>query len=247
MAQSSGTVNNLVDLINDATDLSTNSFKKSELWWRGQSNSEWPLVPGVYREGRTITYEQNIAARFMLKAHTRYSNCPPDGDWPTWLFLMQHYRLPTRLLDWTESSLIAAFFAVADNPDTDGALWALDPYALNASQTGKSNILTANGEAVRPHYQAVFHVNSPQPAATLAVVGRELDVRMLIQQSVITIHGTANPIETLAGANNFIRKLIVPAASKKVLRAQLSALGFKRHSLFPDLEHLARDIAELRF
>ena len=44
-----------------------------------------------------------------------------------WLSLMRHYGIPTRLLDWTHSFLVAAYFAVDDaDKARDCAIWALD-------------------------------------------------------------------------------------------------------------------------
>ena len=45
--------------------------------------------------------------------------------------LMQHHRVPTRLLDWSESPLAGLFFAVEEEPGADGALWCLLPTELN--------------------------------------------------------------------------------------------------------------------
>jgi hypothetical protein len=44
---------------------------------------------------------------------------------------MQHYRVPTRLLGWSESLLVGLYFAVTEHPEKHGSLWRLDPVALN--------------------------------------------------------------------------------------------------------------------
>jgi len=70
----------------------------------------------------------------------------PKDEWD-WIFLMQHYRAPTRLLDWSESPLVALYFALVDKlqEDSDGALWCMDPIALNRIANGT----VANFEKIR--------------------------------------------------------------------------------------------------
>ena len=240
------TVNNLGELITHSANL-VKAFGRREVWWRGHGRTEWPLTPGVYREGRDWNYELNVSARFVMKAHTRYAQCPPEGDWAEWLFLMQHYRLPTRLLDWTESCLVAAFFAATDHPQQDGALWALDPMGLNERQAGTPRLFSPSGAVARPLTLPPFQQGAAQTDKTLAFITKEVDVRMLIQQSAFTIHGSIAPLDTLPGFDVFTRKFTVPVAAKMLIRDQLNALGFSPHTLFPDLEHLAGWLAGMRF
>ena len=106
-------------------------FGDTRPWWRGHVNESWNLVPSLYRMQRS---ESNMNNRFRDLARARYDGeCPEHRDLFGWLFLMQHYNLPTRLLDWTESPLIALFFAT-ENPsadDKDAEVWAIAPTKLN--------------------------------------------------------------------------------------------------------------------
>jgi hypothetical protein len=109
-------------------------------WFRGQRNAKWPLLPSVKR-GYSKQQEQYLTNLFYARARTRYTRCPNDDDYGGWLTLMQHYGLPTRLLDWSHSPLVAAYFAAkyafdlgnAGDP-SDAAVWALEPHRMNQSQ-----------------------------------------------------------------------------------------------------------------
>jgi len=117
------------------------AFGDSRPWWRGQADAAWSLAPSLYRKGFE-TKESNINGRFRMMAKARCANCPASSDAFPWLFLMQHYRLPTRLLDWSESPLVGIYFANQGDAgaNSDAALWALSPTGLNHRQLNRSVI-----------------------------------------------------------------------------------------------------------
>lgn len=104
-------------------------------WWRGLANSDWPLSPSLYHK-RMAYKECSMARAFIKQASVRHNSVPPVNDNSNWMFLMQHYGLPTRLLDWTESPLVALHFAVTDSKQegNDAAVWGLCPGLLNFNQ-----------------------------------------------------------------------------------------------------------------
>lgn len=215
-------------------------------WWRGQSR-DLALIPGVHRKDRGPDYEPNIANKFAQRAPTRFPNCPPRGALAPWLFLMQHYRLPTRLLDWTESFLTALFFAVEnkDRHHEDGVIWALDPYKLNQTMCGTEGVLQPGHQSAKILIAGAF---GARPGNTdpecLALITEEIDLRMLVQQSAFTIHKDSSPLNSHPDADQFVRKYDIPAADKPDLIESLQALGVRRRSLYPDLENLAADLRE---
>ncbi len=224
---------------------------RTELWWRGHQKEIWKLVPGAHRDERDITYERNLTARFVRGAGARYHKCPDKDDIAGWLFLMQHYRLPTRLLDWTESPLIATFFAVQDpNNDydaDDACFWALSPIPLNGSQAKIRGLLSPRDSFATQLFRRPLTMKQAEVDAIVAVNADQIDARMLAQLSTFTIHGTKKPLEQLDGIEQYLIKFVIPASAKAGIRLELEDLGIKESNLFPDLEHLATDLAKLKF
>ena len=110
------------------------------VWYRGLPSSTFELLPSMYHPDKFLDgkLERFMMNRFKQNAH-QFLETRPQGEWE-WLFLMRHYGLPSRLLDWTESPLVALFFAIHKldpsnrstvSEDADGALWCLLPTELN--------------------------------------------------------------------------------------------------------------------
>jgi hypothetical protein len=84
-----------------------NSAYDGDIWYRGQSNFDWTLSPGLLRL-KNAPSEGTLLTRFKQSA-AMLINMHPKDDFD-WLFLMQHYGVPTRLLDWTEKSANSIIF-----------------------------------------------------------------------------------------------------------------------------------------
>ena len=216
-----------------------------ETWWRGHSG-EWPLLSGVHRPGfcdqeSQARCEKDLVRRFLLGARTRHSHWP-EGDYVLQLAMMQHYRLPTRLLDWTESPLFALFFAVRDADDRPGVLWALSPSKLNETEFQVGMLLSPYREDIQPLFKAPF-VDSGENTNKIAAVSiRHIDIRQTVQLSVFSIHGDKTPLNEHDDSGLFLTRFEIPAISKKVLRLELLALGIRESNIFPDLDHLADEL-----
>lgn len=234
----------LQDIIASAEELT--ATWPGELWWRGHASNTFVLQAGVYRRDRGTRAEQNLTLRFRQYAPTRHANCPVQEDFISWLFLMQHYGLPTRLLDWSTSVLVATFFAVIERPTEDGVVFAMDPRRMNDATIGDATLVPTTSSPARDLFVGAFD-DRKTDSRTIAVLTHEIDDRMLVQQAAFTIHGDKRPLDTRPDADKFLRRFDIPAAAKQRLYSQLKIIGFRRSTLFPDLAHLALDLKELVF
>jgi len=226
------------------------AFNHSGCAWRGHAVASWTLESTLHRrvrvEGRLERrWESTLINEFVAQAPSREPNLPPLADRAKWLVVMRHHGLPVRLLDWTWNPLAAAYFAVAGFAGDDALMWALEPTLFNTSQGwgGGLGSLYSGDSEIKPLVDGPFALSQPIPDRVLAVAAPEATRRIAAQQGLFTIHGSAEPIESLPNKSKFLACIAIPASAKEGILKDLDALGISRKHLFPDLDSLAHDLA----
>jgi len=235
-------VTELTKLIRDLFN-STNS----RWWFRGHQRASYTLLPKVRREYDTET-ERYLFYYFYPRAQMRHAKCPADDDLAGWLALMQHYGLPTRLLDWTWSPLVAAFFATQDaksEGSQDACIWALEPSGLNENQGYEPLFPPLNAEMVRPLLKPARYGKAKEPNTILASMPVETDLRMLVQQGAFTVHSSPKELNRLPDSDSWLRQIMIPNQGKRNIATELNVLSVRKADLFPDLENLSKEAIEV--
>lgn len=217
-----------------------------QLWFRGQGKCSWPLLPGLYRENALVAprFERQVLREFRAKAGS-YLGAQPSFERA--LFLMQHYGLPTRLIDWTTNSLVALFFAVEQQQAEDACVWVLSPWRLNQITRRSKTIPTEASTAFQSYSLNSETQERPEAELPMAVASSHSDIRIHAQDATFTVHGfDRRPLEEIKagnGASALLAKLIIPRSRCRLIKRELFGIGFHRGHLFPDLNGLSAEIA----
>jgi hypothetical protein len=209
------------------------------LWFRGHGNIDHYLLPSLLRYANGLDKEQELFHKFQ-----RFSerlNLSRKGEWET-LFDMQHYYIPTRLLDWTETLGIALYFAVYSNKRQgnkhDAAIYLLDPVGMN-KVSGKSNILRLPYDTKDFSYPDIYWHKKPFAAtAPIAVEPLFQNERIMAQRGMFTVfHDDIDPIEKKFPKE--IKKVRLPLDAIPAAEEFLKIASIDEFSVFPDLSGLA--------
>jgi hypothetical protein len=228
------------------------------LWFRGSHDASHELLPSLLRHPTTTDVEQLLELEARLLSRFRQRSVPfiasrlPSADWE-FLFLMQHYGVPTRLLDWSENSFVALWFALSPPRSAEDyrtrAVWVIDPIFWNrqvfSHQKYDGGIFSVD-DVQLTGYEAKADMGSMN-AAPVAVYGTHNSPRIVAQRGVFTIAGKDNrPLE--AFADDFkdktpcVWRIEITAEFVAPLTGQFRGAGFTESMIFPDLEGLAREI-----
>lgn len=222
----------------DVSDLIEHfSFFSGHDWlFRGAANADFQLIPNVGRResrkrdkttGEPIAYrpEDERAVLAMFKQQARfYLSSTPANDFE-WLAIAQHFGLPTRLLDWTDSLLVATWFAVQEGQKDhggDSAIWVV----RGVPTLGEEDITHADPFALK-------HAVSYRPP--------HISSRISSQGSILVI--CPEPTRALALPNQ--KKIIIKRRVEATLEKRLNTCGVNRRNIFADLSGLAQHLAWL--
>ncbi|WP_330472402.1 FRG domain-containing protein [Vibrio harveyi] len=219
-------------------------------WYRGVRVKTYKLEPSAVRHENwqyNVYRESAFIHDFIQRARGVVSSS--YDDW-SWLSVCQHYGLPTRLLDWSESALTSLFFAIEDDSSNHSpAVWILNPWRLNHYSVNREEVFSTDSmykDESGTSITNLYKVGSDKlPKYPVAVKPPHIDKRISTQRGCFTIHGTVKDsfLELSKKVKKpFLARIDIDAESKLTLRRELHTLGVDSFSIYPDLEGLAKAI-----
>ncbi|HEU5171139.1 MAG TPA: FRG domain-containing protein [Gemmatimonadales bacterium] len=248
------TLGQLVDQVTPAAPDPATGRRRDTGVYRGAADARWPLLTSLDRLGGVNPPHAKAGLEeHILRNFIRYSRPHlPTGAANEWELLVQaqHHGLPTRLLDWTYSPLVAAHFAtLAHQPGGDAAVWRLDwqqlhrrfgfpPLALLIedleSLFGGDKPFTPLELFQGSHGSEVFACMIQPPS---------LGDRIAVQSATFTIcsdkRQSFDAFLEQHGLGGALTRFVIPEADVPRLRDQLDLVGVDERRLFPDLDGVA--------
>lgn len=168
-----------------------------------------------------------------------------------YLILMQHHRAPTRLLDWSFSCWVAAYFAACNDTEHDGYIWEFDARHFDHREVIRANNLIGRAleaSAVREYREVLRE----QDDVVLFVEAVQGTARMLAQQSVYTLSHPATLDHVMTIGRQLKHKtgnvLVIPRELKSDIMRVLARMNVTAATLFPGLDGVGAAICnEIQF
>ena len=219
--------------------------------FRGEVSAQWPLMTAIAR--RLTAYcpdpvlwplrESRALRVFRRKAHNYLTDSSGLTDDLRSLALMQHHGAPTRLLDFTKSPYVAAFFAL-ENAQGDSAVYGLNTPRLWSAAPMFDRSLTR--ETIDPrlpgNYERFFLKNT----YPVVWVGEplEMDRRLVSQSGLFVMPGQIQKtlgelLESYYQGEDMLVKYVLPFSLRAQAMQSLYRMNITYATLFPDLEGLA--------
>jgi len=242
-------------------------------WYRGQRYSEYKLEPSLFRDKKVvITGDEYIqqrsyklkdedgALKIFKKEIPKIMNT--DGfDEIHYLYLMQHYDIQTRLLDFSTNPLIALYFSVSepnkinknaeqeyfdfkngmfDYNQESSSVFCINPMIVNKYTLNKEEVIDLS------NYKFSTLKNLDFPIC-IKPRNEKIDNRLSAQKGVFVYFGKeVNPLDYYAIHNDKILKIIIPNSKRESIKRELKKKFNIYHStVYPDMKGITLEISEV--
>ena len=108
----------LAQIVQRNKQLKGNGEGDVAIFYRGHAHKDWDLIPSILRDSKLVKKEHQLFRDMVAHEPQSFLECKSALDY---LVQMQHYGLPTRLLDVTMNPLVALYLACKDAPDDEEA------------------------------------------------------------------------------------------------------------------------------
>jgi hypothetical protein len=251
------TLGELVDKVTPAQPDPATGRRRYAGVYHGAGDASWSLLTSLDRLGGVrpphtkADLEEHILRNFIRYSRPYFAN-PPANEWEL-LIAAQHHGLPTRLLDWSYSPLVAAHFATLRQrqEDLDRAVWQLDWKQVHrafgfpelALLFGDLQELFGKGGHFTP-----WALMAGKDGRTFACMidPPSLDARIIAQSATFTLcSDKSQSFDRFLEAHDLaaaLTKFVIPAREVRLFRDQLDLVGFDERRLFPDLDGVAAEM-----
>lgn len=223
-------IESIGQFLEEMNDLS--GYRVRNFLYRGVSNYDYELIPSGYRYKNFDCSERLFLHNFSVKMNL-YFHERNLSEWEI-LSLAQHHGVPTRLLDWTFSPLVALFFAVhKDDSEGDSAIYTLDvEKAENAENAEKTK-----GVILLPNIDPIFQKKPEDIKQHVIFTSSYYHKRQETQQSVFMLFYKDKPLD-----GEYITKYRIESNYRKILKIELYSLGITDTFIYQTLDALGKEI-----
>ncbi|MBQ7183034.1 MAG: FRG domain-containing protein [Clostridia bacterium] len=218
--------------------------------YRGMGDASWDLSPSLIRAcAHDLTLEKQ-----MLRSLKKYGYADLNGATSVWQILTigQQYGLPTRLLDWTYSPLVAAHFATEDQDQfgLDGVIYCADldqmnellPQVLrNRLKADRANVFSIDTlDHLAMDLEDLTYLEEGRPF-TLFFEPSSLVDRIANQYALFSLCSDPRVcLDEMPGADAFLKKITLPAAVKLEIRDKLDYINISERMIYPGLDGICK-------
>lgn len=256
-----GTVNTLINNLKSLQDQLGDNLKDITIFYRGHADKEWGLLPGIYR---------GYIGKEDYLVHNLIRYCPMDFQGSSNSFeklvKMQHYELPTRLLDISTNPLVGLYFAACSEKYKNGELIIffirkkdISSYAdewvsvlsrlsfMSEEMVSKVNenkkLFVHNLEKLQ---EPLPYINDKSDLDKVICVLPKLDNHRIIRQhGAFFLFGIKEgKKECMSELKCSCIKFNIPAKKKETILTQLDQLGINEKFLFPEIDKVAHNLIE---